>query len=179
VYLTKNRFGVYLICYRDDDGKEHRVSSHTRIKKVAYGKFSKFNIPKEPNRKPDYKSILAHIQATRSAKTYRMYKDIIQLFDKSSGKSFQNITPADYQKYCVYRGHLSPGSLSIELRTLKAFFNQAKRWQALRRVILTPGQSTFSYITNKKGSTNGESERNETEAGYSGTQQTAKVQAAA
>ena len=59
MYLTKNRFGVYLICYRDDDGKEHRVSSHTRIKKAAYGKFSKFNIPKEPNRKPDYKSILA------------------------------------------------------------------------------------------------------------------------
>jgi phage host-nuclease inhibitor protein Gam len=46
-------------------------------------------------------------------------------------------------------------------------------------VILTPGQPTFSYKTNKKGSTNGESERNETEAGYSGTQQTAKVQAAA
>jgi phage host-nuclease inhibitor protein Gam len=33
-------------------------------------------------------------------------------------------------------------------------------------VILTPGQPTFSYITNKKGSTNGESEWNETEAGY-------------
>ncbi len=47
---------VYLIS--DDDGREHRVSSHTRIKKEAHGKFSKFNIPKEPNRKPDYKSIL-------------------------------------------------------------------------------------------------------------------------
>ena len=149
VYLTKNRFGVYPICYRDGDGKEHRVSSHTRIKKVAYGKFSKFNIPKEPNRKPDYKSILAHIQATRSAKTYRMYKDIIQLFDKSSGKSFQNITPADYQKYCVYRGHLSPGSLSIELRTLKAFFNQAKRWQALRRSDLNTRTIDF-FIHNKQ-----------------------------
>jgi len=89
VYLTKNRFGVYLICYRDGDGKEHRVSSHTRIKKAAYGKFSKFNIPKEPNRKPDYKSILAHIQATRSAKTYRMYKDIINFLIRRAASHFR------------------------------------------------------------------------------------------
>lgn len=46
-------------------------------------------------------------------------------------------------------------------------------------IILTPGQPTFSYITNKKGSANGESERTEAEAGDSGTQQTAEVQAAA
>ena len=59
MYLTKNRFGAYLICYRDGDGKKHHIYSHTRIKKEACGKFFKFNIPKEPNRKPDYKSILA------------------------------------------------------------------------------------------------------------------------
>ena len=46
-------------------------------------------------------------------------------------------------------------------------------------VILTPGQPTFSYKTNRKGSANGESERTEAEAGDSGTQQTAEVQAAA
>lgn len=32
-------------------------------------------------------------------------------------------------------------------------------------VILTPGQPTFSYTTNRKGSANGESERTETESG--------------
>jgi len=46
-------------------------------------------------------------------------------------------------------------------------------------VIFTPGQPIFSYITNKKGSANGESERTETEAGDSGTQQIGKVHAAA
>jgi hypothetical protein len=58
MYLTKNRFGAYLICYRDGDGKKHHIYSHTRIKKEACGKFFKFNIPKEPNHKPDYKLIL-------------------------------------------------------------------------------------------------------------------------
>ena len=46
-------------------------------------------------------------------------------------------------------------------------------------VILTPGQPTFSYTTNKKGSANGESERTETETGNSGDEQTGQVSAAA
>jgi phage host-nuclease inhibitor protein Gam len=46
-------------------------------------------------------------------------------------------------------------------------------------VILTPGQPNFSYTANWKGSSNGESERTETEAGDNGTEQTSKVQAAA
>jgi hypothetical protein len=46
-------------------------------------------------------------------------------------------------------------------------------------VILTPGQPTFSYTTNRKGSANGESERSETETGDNGTEQTGKVPVAA
>ena len=45
-------------------------------------------------------------------------------------------------------------------------------------VILTPGQPTFSYSTNKKG-TNDEHKQRETEAGNNGTEQTGEVQAAA
>jgi phage host-nuclease inhibitor protein Gam len=46
-------------------------------------------------------------------------------------------------------------------------------------LVLTIGTPTFSYTTIKKGSSNGESERTETQAGDNGAQQTAKVSAAA
>ena len=93
----------------------------------------------------------------------------------------------------------------IEIGDLKKFVEVAKRHGLLRHidacdepdmnairafiklnggkpplgVMLTPGQPTFSYITNKKGSTNGESERSETETGDNGIEQTGKVHAAA
>ena len=137
--LYKRSNGIYYIGYYSE-GRRRWKSTGVTTKQEALKQLTQFKelLTEQPHsvRFEQFKNdFLAYAATNLSQNTVRMYKTIFRIFGTFVRNNFLNeITPQAIDKYKVKRlREISPVSVNIELRMLKAAFGTAKRWNLVRR----------------------------------------------
>jgi integrase len=135
--LFKRSNGVYYISY-EQDGKRKWKSTGRTVKAEAYREMMRFD-----NNLRTYKSrvtlqeftseFLTHAEATYASSTRELYLRSLTIFQNLTGnKALSAISPKDADLYRTARSkQVSPVSVNMELRTLKAAFGVATRWRLI------------------------------------------------
>lgn len=92
-----------------------------------------------------FSEVLAYVRATLEPGTAAIYETTFRHFTKSAGDiPLRSLTLRHFDRYKTERlGAVRPSTVNIELRTLKAAFRMAARWNLLRKnpaVELTPAR---------------------------------------
>ncbi len=140
MYLSKRTNGFYYLCYLNSTCKWQRISTKTK-NKIDAKKFLKEFEGQQSSIYPhltlsqffekflEYSKI-HHAKGTTDKATYAM-----RFFIKSVGdKHLDKVTPLDIECFKADRlKRLKPISVNIDLRTVKAIFGLAVRWQILEK----------------------------------------------
>ncbi len=132
--LYKRSNGIYYYSFKED-GKWKCRSTGQRQKPAALKELVSFQ-PRQAS-KPKVtlqafiKDFLSYAESTYSASTLSMYRGILLRFSIFIGdKLLTSITAKDIDLYRTSRlKEISPVSVNIELRTLRAAFYTALRWK--------------------------------------------------
>jgi integrase len=139
MYLSnKNKFKIYYLFYKDKStNKIKKVSTKTKLKKVAFEFVSAFNPEIEEDTKEKRKfsfndlkdEALKYTSQNYTASTNQIYKYTIANFLKILGnKNLNTISINDIEFYKSERlKSIKKVTLNFEIRTLKALFNFAVR----------------------------------------------------
>jgi site-specific recombinase XerD len=138
MFLRKRENGYYHVCYRGDDGTWRSVSTKTRFKAVANQFFSdlKHNLS---NKNPSlsiqtFKDRYLEYSAIHHAKlTQERVKYVLSKFVSFVGnKMMDKVIALDIESYKAFRlKSVSAVTVNIELRSIKAFFGLAYRWDVI------------------------------------------------
>lgn len=138
--------------YYDNDGRRVRRSLGTanrreaeeRLVELLYQKINSKTIIRDITFRNFMFTYLNYVKEEMRPKTYKIYKGILNTFDRFLSEDtfcvyLKNISRDMINKYKhfrmnqIYRGKkLSPHTVNIEIRTLKAFFNEAVRGNYIR-----------------------------------------------
>ncbi len=135
--LFKRSNGIYYISF-EEEGKRKWKSTGQRHKAAALKELLTFDKSRNLS-KPRItlqgfvRDFLSNAEITFSAKTLDIYKRTLHNFSSLVGdKLLKSITAKDVDLYRTYRlKAVSPISVNIELRTLKAAFYTAVQWKLL------------------------------------------------
>jgi integrase len=138
MFLSKSRGGYYYIWYTDDRGKRRKVSTRCKLKTDALKALTDFKALTA--RKGSsimlaqfVEQFLRYAEATYSLATVEMYRRTLGYFlAHASDRLLKSITPKHIDEYKTWRvGKIKPVSANIEVRTIKAALNTARRWKLL------------------------------------------------
>ncbi len=137
--LFKRSNGFWYVLH-EKDGRRCWKSTRSRSKQEALKTIARLQEFLKPKPKSVLlsefvKEFLQYVEPTYSAKTARMYKDSLHSFQKLVGDiALRDLTCKHIDTYKAARlADVSPVSVNIELRTLRAAFNTALRWDELER----------------------------------------------
>ncbi len=135
--LFKRSNGIYYISFQEE-GKRKWRSTGQRYKPAALKElfaFEKLRITHKPKTtlQAFAKDFLAYAETSFSPKTLIIYKAALGRFLSSTGnKLLPSITAKDIDLFRVNRlKEVSPVSVNVELRTLRAAFYTALRWKLI------------------------------------------------
>lgn len=138
MFLFKRSNGYYYVYYRSTGGKWKSITTRTKLKPEANRFFSNLKqnleVKKEPLTLAAYQDrYLEYSRSTHSPQTTQRTAIVLAHFCRFIGSLFvAEITPLDIEHFKTHRlGRVSPVTVNIELRTLKAFFNLAVDWEIL------------------------------------------------
>jgi len=132
--LYKRSNGIYYYSFKED-GKWKCRSTGQRQKPAALKELVSFQPRQVSKPKTTFQTFtrdfLSYAETTYSARTLAMYKSILQRLSVFIGDKFlTSITAKDIDLYRTHRlKEISPVSVNIELRTLRAAFYTALRWK--------------------------------------------------
>ena len=140
-FLFKRKdFGFWYIGYYDESGKLKKVSTNEKLKTRAdivhdvFKKKSNRNIVPDILYFKDVQDIIFNfIKNNFAPTTLLLYKNAIRNLDEMFGyKPIKSITLIDIEEYKTRRlKMISPVTLNIELRTIRAFFNYCVEFNLL------------------------------------------------
>lgn len=141
--LFRNKSGIFYIIYRIK-GKQVWRSTRTRDRKEAYKAYLHAS-PSDPNslrtKKPLYMlsacidEYLEYVETNFAERTLEIYSVSLNLFLKFTG----DILVLDFSSrmidaYKNYRAQtVSPATVNIEVRVIRAFFNRLKHWNIIEK----------------------------------------------
>jgi len=135
IYLTRRSNGFYYIGHQDG-GRIRWKSAATKNKSAALQLVSQSKVLPPPRQKlvsleSFIQEYLRHVEMMKAKGTLRITRGILKPFLQFIGNiPLPKITPLLVDRYKADRlAKVSPVTLNIELRTLRAAFNQAVRWQ--------------------------------------------------
>ena len=141
MFLSKNSNGIWHLYYNKVDGKRTKVSTKTKLKNEAVDFLRAFKLDKKEKPKnlliEDFtREFLPFVEKTFSRGNTNLYIKSLSHFKCFFGNiSLKAISPFHWDKYKILRQNneekskaLSPTSVNIELRCLKAALNTAVRW---------------------------------------------------
>jgi len=140
-FLFKRKdFGFWYIGYYDESGKMKRISTNEKLRTRADLVHDNFKKKKDRNITPDIMYlkdvqdiVFNFIKNNFVHGTLLLYKNAIRNLDSLFGyKPIKSITLIDIEEYKSRRlKTVSPVTLNIELRTIKAFFNYCVQFNLL------------------------------------------------
>jgi site-specific recombinase XerD len=140
MFLHKRSNGFYYAHFRNDTGKWQSVSTKTKLKTEANKFFSnlKHNLQRK---KPSIsfsefkEQYLSYSKTNHSPNSTSRLTFVLKHFTSFIGDTLlDNITIQNIEIYKANRlKDVSPVTVNIELRTLKAFFSQAVKWELLEK----------------------------------------------
>ena len=135
--LFKRSNGRYYICY-EEDGKKKWKSTGKFRKDEAYKEMMQFETHLRTYRtrmtlQQFAQELLSHAQVNYAPSTQEMYARSLKLFQALAGNKYVSaVTAKDADNFRTFRAkQVSPVSVNIELRTLKASFTLAMRWKLI------------------------------------------------
>ncbi|HWP82849.1 MAG TPA: tyrosine-type recombinase/integrase [Bacteroidota bacterium] len=140
MFLRKRSNGYYHVSYRNDQGRWTSISTGTKSKSEANEFFSDLkerlaqrkqviSFSEYAGRYLDY-SLVNHSPAS-TEKVRLVTRRFLEII---GDKVLDRITPFDIEGYKTQRAKLvSPVSVNIELRTLKAMFSMAVKWDVVEK----------------------------------------------
>lgn len=152
-----SKYGKYYYLFYDNPmtGKRTKISTKSRTKGGAYEFLSKF----EANTKPKPLNVfLSQLRETMpnyarihfAPRTVSIYNRAIRLFyDLCGDVQIRYLDQRHFERYKSERilNNISPVTVNIELRTLKAMFNYAIQWQLLDK---NPSMGVKRFSTPQK-----------------------------
>lgn len=133
--LLKRSNGFYYVLWYQN-GRQRWKSTKATTKPEALKALTKFKeLFQEQVRSVSFEQFatqfLAYAEANLSLNTVRMYRTIFRTFGRFVHSSYLNeLTPETIDRYKTKRlKEISPVSVNIELRMIKAAFSTAKRWR--------------------------------------------------
>lgn len=139
VFLSKRKFGVYYINYKDElSGQIKKVSTKTKNQKEAQKKLFEFESSlKEQNKNKFFTLqslsdfVLEYVHNNLSKSTHQLYKRSFKEFINIVGNKVAfDVTPEDIEYFKKTRlSCVSPVTLNIEIRNLKSSYNLAIKFK--------------------------------------------------
>lgn len=140
MFLSK-RNGIYYLWYANDAGKKRKISTRCRYKADALKFLQSF---KETVRAQQAhrvslsqftRELLPYLQSNYSPETLLIYKRALRHLNWIAGDvGLGSLTGLHFDKYKAKRlQSISPVTVNIELRSLKAAMNIAVRWEVLEK----------------------------------------------
>ncbi len=138
MYLSKNKkSGIWFVYYRKENSARTRISCRTRIKREA-NQFLK-DFEKKKKRSEEFTDIslgdfrdkyLEAIKVTHTIGSFKGYKTCIDKFVDHIGERvlLKNIKRINAESFILKTQEKSKTLASLEVRTLKAFFNRGIAW---------------------------------------------------
>lgn len=159
MYLSnKNKFRIYYLYYKDKNtNKIKKISTKTKLKNEALKFVNSFNPDERKDENvlkiyslselKDY--VLKYTSQNYTASTNQIYRNTLNKFVGLIGnKRLNSLTINDIEFYKAERlKSINKVTLNIEIRTLKAIFNLAIKWNALK---INPCKFVSQYIVNEK-----------------------------
>jgi integrase len=138
VFLSK-RNGVYYLWYHDDGGRKRKVSTGARVKSEAMQFLRHFEEASHPQRKRHTllsaftNELFGYVCSNMTSGTLWIYKSAFRHFIMYVGDiPLQSLTPYHLDRFKTYRlKDVSPVTVNIELRCLKAGIAVARRWKII------------------------------------------------
>lgn len=138
MFLSKAKHGVWYIYYEGYDGKTKSITTKCRVKSDALKFLQTFSASQKKKSPQQHlssftKDFLAHATVIYSPATVWIYRNVLDRLQKIIGDPLmKQVTPFHWDKYKSYR-LVSVSSLrtNIELRSLRAAFNTAVRWEVI------------------------------------------------
>ncbi len=125
----------WYVSYTDSDGNRKQKSTGKSTKREALKVLTEFQTLLKEKSKPvllsrQVEQFLDYARSNYPKKTFDMYKASLKQFQAICGDvMLDKITARQWDAYRIERlEHVSPVSVNIELRTLKAFLNTVVRW---------------------------------------------------
>ena len=138
MFLNKRSNGFYYINYLISEGKWKRISTQTTLKPEANKFFSEFkkniNQRKSPPLLSEFvKQYIAYSVTNHAPGTTKRAEYVLTHFKTFIGEKYiDRITPQDIEAYKSQRlAKVTPVTVNIELRTLKAAFGVAVDWELI------------------------------------------------
>jgi len=140
MFLSKAKHGVWYIYYEGHDGKTKSVTTKCRLKSDALKYLQTFTATQKKKSTPQHLSsfteeFLAHARVNYSPATVWIYKNVLERLQNIIGDPLlKQVTPLHWDKYKTHRLiSVSPLRTNIELRSLRAAFNTAFRWEVIAK----------------------------------------------
>ena len=136
--LIRHRSGTYYLVF-SRSGKRVWRSLHTRDRKTAYQIFLKQGQHSEEREEltllEAQRLVLPFVETNFSKGALAVYKNIFSQFNKQvSDRLISTITPREIDFYKISRiREVSPATVNLELRGLRAFFNRLIVWKYLEQ----------------------------------------------
>jgi site-specific recombinase XerD len=139
IWLQKRSNGIYYLRHRAANGKESWRSTGKRTKREALA-----FLQEDVNSKPRQRhvtmlqlipQVLEYVAANHAKTTVVVYRSALSaLVEVIGDKQIDEVTKMDVDKFKgVQKSLLSPISVNIQLRTLRAAFNLAVRWELIEK----------------------------------------------
>ena len=138
MYLSK-RHGIYYLWFVDQRGKKKKVSTGTRSRSEALEFLTHFSLT-TAKRSPillfkEFKEkVLEYVKVNYAPGTYLIYRDSLKRLENIIGDiAIDEITPFHFDQFKSKRlgENVSPETVNIGLRNIKAAMGFAKRWKLL------------------------------------------------
>lgn len=135
--LFKRSNGIYYVCY-DDRGRRRWRSTKKRTRDEALKSLGEFGDPAavihaSPTLEAFTKDLLSFLEQTHSPHTVEIYRRALRNLFKITGNSrIEYITIREAEAYRLMRSKVvSPASVNVDLRALRAAFTKAMKWKLL------------------------------------------------
>ena len=136
--LIRDKSGIFYIVHTIA-GKRVWRSARTRNRKEAYQAYllstAKQAEPEETRLSDCTRDYLEYVKSTFAPKTFVVYRTTLRHFSEALGEAAVNtITSHEIDRYKTGRAStVSPATVNIEIRAIRAFFNTLKRWEIIER----------------------------------------------
>jgi integrase len=138
MFLSKSN-GVYYLFFRDEQGVRHKVSTRCHIKSAAlrflqsYRSSSPHSSTKSPQLTEFFQQLEAYLVSTHQPGTVGIYRKSWRFLVAFVGDlRLSALSPVHFDRYKAHRlAEVSPVTVNVELRALKASLTHAVRWTVL------------------------------------------------
>lgn len=139
MFLSKRKYGIYYINYKDElTGLMKKISTKTKNKKEAQRFFINFEKTTQEQHESKFFTltslrdfVLEYVQNNLTKSTHRLYHRAFREFISIVGNKIAfEVTPEDIEFFKKIRlDTVSPVTLNIEIRNLKASYNLARKFK--------------------------------------------------